>query len=55
VGETLLQVIDEGNDLIASLNRKRATGAEIVLQIDDEEGVIGLERHGIYFFTAKRR
>ena len=41
VVKTLLQAIDEGNDLIASLNRKRAIGAKIILQIDDDEGVSG--------------
>jgi len=54
VAKTLLQAIDQRNDLIAVLNRKRAAGAEVILQIDDDEGVSGLRRHGVYFLPIEK-
>lgn len=48
--ESLRELIDEGNDLIAFRHGERATDsvrgrAEIVLHVDDEKGVGGLEIH----------
>ncbi len=41
VFEALGEAVDEGDDLVALGNGERAAGAEVVLDVDDEEGVSG--------------
>ena len=42
VREDPRQRVDEGNDLVAARDPQRAAGAEVVLQVDDEQRVGGL-------------
>ena len=37
--ESLAEAVDEGDDLIAAIDGERATGAEVVLHIHDQQGV----------------
>ncbi len=41
VGEAAAEAVDERDDLVAVLDGEMAAGAEVVLQVDDEQGVGG--------------
>jgi hypothetical protein len=47
VVEFFCEGVDEGDDGVAVLDRQSATGHEVVLDVDDEEDVCGLEVHGL--------
>jgi len=40
VAEKTAQAVDDGNDLIPAGNGQRTAGAEITLNIDDDQGVL---------------
>jgi hypothetical protein len=46
VGESLGESVDERNDGVATCNGQGAAGHEVVLEVDDQEGVGGLEGNG---------
>ncbi len=47
VVEFLGEGVDEGDDGVAVCYGQGAPGHEVVLHVDDEEGVGGLELHGV--------
>jgi|APSaa5957512535_1039671.scaffolds.fasta_scaffold221491_2 hypothetical protein len=40
VGKNRDQAIDDGNDFVATGYGQRPTGAEIILNIDDDQGIL---------------
>jgi hypothetical protein len=50
--EALAETVDERNDLIAAFNGEGSAGTEIILDVDDEEGVGGTQVHEIKFCTG---
>jgi len=41
------ELVDDGDNLVATVNGESAAGAEVVLQVDDEEDVgSGAQLHG---------
>jgi hypothetical protein len=44
--KALRKPIDDGDDRVAISNRESAAGAEIVLHVDDEQQIVGLNEHG---------
>src|ERR1700733_1315599 len=46
MGEFFGESVDDGNDLVAVRYGQVAPGHEVVLNVNDEEGVAGLEVHG---------
>ena len=48
VGEFPREFIDEGNNFVTTLDGQRAAGAEVVLKVDDKQGVgSGMEHHAL--------
>jgi hypothetical protein len=48
VGEFCPEEIHERDDFVAAIDSQCAARAEVILKVDDDQGVRGLDFHGIY-------